>query len=238
MHSNILTFSIHLLFQDAHEYGSSSCRIDENGERRTCDIVGCSCPSKQAFWYKDENSLIAAVVVCSSHYRAFYGSLSPEKQKETDLLCKSMKSEMSKKLGSSFWTGKKLTDLVQRLCLNPKLGFMRIIPPNKGGGFVCGDWSALTRIAGTKAKGRLSAEHVLYNNLTTQFDFKPHPSMTYPKKANAKKEPMLLPGALDKTVILYHPEFTRTSVPGYSRDFLDKYNKSRRKSKTDDNEEN
>ena len=224
-HSIILTFSIRLLFQDAHEYGSSSYKIDENGERRTCDIVGCSCPSHQAFWHKDENSLIAAVVVCSSHYRTFHGSLSPEKQKETDLLRESMKSELSKKLGSNLWTGKRLSDAIQGLCLNPRLGFMRVIPAKRGGGFVCGDWSELTRIIGTKKQKRAnrkdtSAEQTLYNVLTNKYDFKPHPSMTRPKKAGAKFAPRILPGALEKPVILFHKDFTQTSVPGFSQKYL------------------
>ena len=136
-----------------------------------------------------------------------------------------MKSELSKKLGSNLWTGKRLSDAIQGLCLNPRLGFMRVIPAKRGGGFVCGDWSELTRIIGTKKQKRAnrkdtSAEQTLYNVLTNKYDFKPHPSMTRPKKAGAKFAPRILPGALEKPVILFHKDFTQTSVPGFSQKYL------------------
>lgn len=231
-----LAFSTALIKPDAHVYGSRSYQIDENGEKRTCDIVGCCHRVFRTFWHEDEeNNATTAVFVCDAHFSAFYGSLSPEKKKETDQLIKTMFSNLISEMRSSSWKGKRVTDQVQRVCMNPKCGFALIIPPNRGGGLLCRDFPALTRIIGTKAKTGKSAEKVLYNILTTMFGFKPHPSMTYPKKAGAKYAPRLLPGALDKTVILYHPDFTSTSVPGMSRDYLDKYNKGRkakRKSKS------
>ena len=86
-----------------------------------------------------------------------------------------------------------------------------------------------------KGQNDRSAEQVLYNTFTSKYGFKPHPSMTHPKKAGSTRAPPLKQGALDKTVILYHPDFTSTSVPGMTRDYLDKFNKGRkakRKSKS------
>eukprot|EP00985_Skeletonema_marinoi_P029377 scaffold27708_cov88-Skeletonema_marinoi.AAC.1 len=74
------------------------------------------------------------------------------------------------------------------LCLDKDTGFMFFLPQSKGGGLVCLDWFAFTRVTGIKAVKGQTAEQCLYRT-------------------------KLKNGALNGPVVLYHPGFTASSAP-------------------------
>eukprot|EP00984_Skeletonema_dohrnii_P028052 scaffold17876_cov77-Skeletonema_dohrnii-CCMP3373.AAC.3 len=147
----------------------------------------------------------------SSHFNTAYGSLSREQQEAHDNIRKEKKAELCRRQSTERNAGKRYTDMTHNLCSDKNTGFMFFLPPSKGGGFVCMDWSALTRVTGINSAKGVSAERMLYNVLSLDYGFEPDANMRHPVKPGVK--PKLKNHALKGPVVLYHSGFTASSAP-------------------------
>mmetsp|Transcript_7151 Transcript_7151/g.14755 ORF Transcript_7151/g.14755 Transcript_7151/m.14755 type:complete len:204 (+) Transcript_7151:577-1188(+) len=158
-----------------------------------------------------QGSRICSHLLCGSHFNTAFGSLSHEQQEAQVNLRKEKKAELCRKMVTQRNAGKKYSDMAHGLCLDKDTGFMFFLPQSKGGGLVCLDWFAFTRVTGIKAVKGQTAEQCLYRVFSYDYGFVADGNMMCPPKPGVR--PKLKNGALNGPVVLYHPGFTASSAP-------------------------